>query len=111
MTPTRIEHQYPEALEFLCRHGPEALVVLHDLLSHAERRKDCLVVQASVRQIAERLPFLSKDTVHRRLRDLSRARIIQPVITADASCFSPRTYVPDLSGTGIGLATTSPPSS
>ena len=107
---TCIEHQYPDALGFVLEHGPQALVILHDLLIHAERRKDCLVVQATVRQIAERLPFLSKDTVHRRLRDLYRARIIQPSGSTDASPFSPRTYVVDLTGTGIRVAMTSPTS-
>ncbi len=107
-TPICIEHRYPDALEFLLEHGPHALVVLHDLLTHAERRNDCLVVQATVRQIAERMPFLSKDTVHRRLRHLSRARIVQPFDAGNTSPFSPRTYVVDLTGTGIRVATTSP---
>ena len=34
----RVEHHYPHALEFVRRHGAQAVVVLHDLLAHAERR-------------------------------------------------------------------------
>lgn len=32
----RVQHAYPAAMDFLRRHGPEALAVLHDLLAHAE---------------------------------------------------------------------------
>ncbi len=28
----RVEHCYPEASDFVRRHGPQALAVLHDLL-------------------------------------------------------------------------------
>ena len=34
----RIEHRYPDALTFLRQHGADALVILDDLLAHAERR-------------------------------------------------------------------------
>lgn len=57
----RIEHRYPDALVFLHRHGPNALVIVHDLLLPARLRHDELVVETSVREIAGRLPFLSKD--------------------------------------------------
>ncbi len=57
----RIEHRYPEALAFLRRHGPEALAVVHDLLGQSAERQGQLVVQASVRQVAERLGLVSKD--------------------------------------------------
>lgn len=57
----RIEHRYPSALALLQHHGPEALAVLHDVLVHAERRSDELVVEATVRQIAQRLDLDDTD--------------------------------------------------
>jgi hypothetical protein len=66
----RVEHRYPEALAFLRHHGPDALAVLHDLLARAEAEGGRLVARASTRDIAARLEFLSKDSVHRRLRQL-----------------------------------------
>jgi hypothetical protein len=98
----RIEHRYPDALAFLREHGPDALVILHDLLANAEVRGDELVVQVSTRQIAEHLEFFSKDTVHRRLRQLRRARVIRTLATTN-DAFAPPTYVVDLSGTGIAV--------
>lgn len=99
----RIEHRYPQALAFLRRHGADALVILDDLVAHAEPRGDRLVVQASVREIAARLSVLSKDTVHRRLRQLQRADIVVPVSPTTASPFERPTYALDLSGTGISV--------
>lgn len=75
----RIEHRYPAALSFLREHGPQALAVLHDLLARSERLDGALVAQASTREIADRLRFLSKDSVHRCLRHLARAGVIEPV--------------------------------
>ena len=98
----RIEHRYPEAGEFLRRHGADALAVLHDLAAHAERRDGRLVVQASVREIASRLTFLSKDSVHRRLRDLHRASVI--CVLPASHAFERPTYVLQLDGTGISVA-------
>ena len=46
------------------------------LLARAEREDGALVARASTRDIAEQLEFLSKDTVHRRLRQLVRAGVI-----------------------------------
>ncbi len=108
MTPeVRIEHRYPAALVFLRRQGPDAVAVLHDLLAHAERRGGDLVVQASVRQVSERLGFASKDTVHRRLRQLMAAGVLQRLIVAQAvSAFEAPTYRVNLDGTGISLTTT-----
>ncbi len=100
----RIEHRYPQALAFLRRHGADALVILDDLVAHATPRGDRLVVQASVREIAARLSVLSKDTVHRRLRQLHRAGVIQLVATATA--FEPPTYMVNLTGTGIAITST-----
>ena len=104
----RIEHRYPEALTFLRRHGADALVILDDLAAHAERRGEQLVVQASVREIAGRLSFLSKDTVHRRLRQLLRAHVIGAVSTKPASPFARPTYVLDLTDTGISVLSARP---
>ncbi len=104
-TEIRIEHRYPDALSFVREHGAEALVILHDLLAHADLHDDELVVQASTRQIAEHLEFLSKDTVHRRLRQLRRARVIR-TLASTTSVFQPPTYVVDLTGTGIAVTRT-----
>lgn len=105
----RIEHRYPGALPFLHEHGSEALAVLHDLLAHAEQRDGNLVVEASVREIAERLVFVSKDTVHRRLRQLIRARVVRrvPGSSQPGARFVRRAYAIDLDDTGISLITTS----
>jgi DNA-binding Lrp family transcriptional regulator len=99
---TRIEHCYPDALAFLQQHGPDALAIVHDLLADAELRDGQPFVQKSTRQIAQDL-FISKDTVHRRLRKLHRAGVIQVVVVATA--FEPPTYVVNLTGTGIALTT------
>lgn len=97
----RIEHRYPEAMAFLRRHGPQAVAVLHDLLTRAETEHGRLVVRASTREIAERLEFLSKDSVHRRLRQLARAGVIEPVIPDPGSPFTTPTYVLNLNDSGI----------
>ncbi len=96
----RIEHRYPAALSFLREHGPQALAVLHDLLAQSERRDGALVAQASTREIADRLRFLSKDSVHRCLRQLARAGVIEPVERHPGSDFRATTYIirPDESG-------------
>ncbi|MFN2502780.1 MAG: hypothetical protein ABR540_00820 [Acidimicrobiales bacterium] len=104
----RIEHRYPEALAFLRLHGADALVILDDLLAHAERRDNQLVVQASVREIAGRLSFLSKDTVHRRVRQLLRAKVVGTVSTKVTSPFERPTYVLDLTDTGISVVSARP---
>ena len=104
----RIEHRYPEALAFLRLHGAEALVILDDLLAHAEPCGNQLVVQASVREIAGRLSFLSKDTVHRRLRQLLRAQVIAAASTKVPSPFERPTYVLDLTDTGVSVLSARP---
>jgi predicted ArsR family transcriptional regulator len=98
----RVEHRYPKALPFLRRHGAEAVAVLHDLLAHAERRGGALVVQASNRDIADRLEFLSKDTVNRRLRQLVRAGVVE-IQRGPGSTFEPTTYVLHLDDSGINV--------
>jgi SOS-response transcriptional repressor LexA len=102
----RIQHCYPEALVFLRRHGADALAIVDDLVAHSQRRGDQLVVQASVREIATRLSFLSKDTVHRRLRQLLKAQVIVLHSSADAGPFEAPTYVLDLTDTGISVLST-----
>src|SRR4051794_606193 len=97
----RIEHRYPQALPFLREHGPNAVAVLHDLLARAERRDGILIARASTRDIAARLTFLSKDTVHRRLRDLVRAGVIEAVPARSRSSCAPTTYVVHLEHSGI----------
>jgi hypothetical protein len=99
----RIEHRYPEAFAFVERHGPDAIAILHDLITQAFQREDQLVVQASIRQIAERLPRLSKDAVHRRLREFHRAHVIRTATSRTHGRFEPPTYVLDLTGTGISV--------
>ncbi len=103
----RIEHRYPEALAFLRRHGLEALAVVHDLLAQSQDHHGQLVVQTSVRQVAERLGLVSKDTVNRRMRALLAAGVIRRQVTGGSSTFEAPTYVLDLSGTGISLSTPS----
>jgi hypothetical protein len=109
-TEIRIEHRYPQSLTFVEQHGPQAIVILHDLINHAEERDGQLVVQASVRQIAGRFPFLSKDTVHRRIRELHRAGIIRTAPTPTASRFQRPTYILDLTDTGISITPPEHPS-
>ncbi len=109
-TEIRIEHRYPQSLPFVQQHGPQAIVILHDLINHAEERDDQLVVQASVREIAGRFPFLSKDTVHRRLRELHRAGIIRTAPTPTATRSDPPTYILDLTDTGISTSPSEHPS-
>ena len=98
-----IEHRYPTAYAFVQRHGPDAIAILHDLIVHSEQRHGELVVQASVRQIAERLRRISKDTVYRRLRDLHRDHVIRVAPTHATSRVERPTYVLDLTGTGISV--------
>ena len=105
----RIEHRYPEVLDFVRRHGPDALMVLHHLLAHAQVRDHHLVAQASTRQIASELKVLSKDSVHRRLRQLHSAQVIRLAPTT-ATAFEAPTYVVDLTGTGIAVTSHRPAS-
>jgi hypothetical protein len=99
----RIEHRYPVARDFVRRHGPQAVAVVHELLARAEQRDGELVARASTRDIADRLACLSKDTVHRQLRQLARAGVIQPLDRRPGSTFAPTTYVIRLDDSGITL--------
>jgi len=97
-----VEHRYPEALAFVREHGPHALAVLHVLALDAELVDGRLVVRASTRGVAERLGFLSKDSAHRRLRQLRRAGVIEALPPTTGPLDAP-TYVLDLHGTGISV--------
>lgn len=91
-----VEHRYPAAFALLREQGPHALAVLHVLLARASSENDGrLVTRASVRDIATQLESLSKDSVHRALRALVRAGVIEP------SSVTPSTYVVHVDGHGI----------
>ncbi|MBI2704038.1 MAG: hypothetical protein HYX32_01920 [Actinobacteria bacterium] len=94
-----VEHRYPEALEFLREHGPDSVAVLHVLAVDAEVVDGRLVARASTRGLAERLGFLSKDSAHRRLRQLRRAGVLEALPSNGP--MDPPTYVLHLDGTGI----------
>lgn len=94
-----VEHRYPEALAFLREHGPDAVAVLHVLAVDAAVIDGRLVVRDSTRGLAERLGFLSKDSAHRRLRQLRRAGVLEALPSAGP--MDPPTYVLHLDGTGI----------
>ncbi len=96
-----VEHRYPEALGFLREHGPDAVAVLTVLLVDAEVVEGRLVVAASTRGVAERLGFLSKDSAHRRLRQLRRAGVLEA--RPSTGPMDPPTYVVHLDGTGIAV--------
>jgi hypothetical protein len=103
-----IDHRYPDALPFLQQHGPDTVAVLHDLLINARCRDGVLVVETSVRQVADRLRFLSKDSVHRRVRELLHAGVLRPAHDSTCAPFLRRAYVVDLSGTGIAVRVVDP---
>ena len=94
-----IEHRYPEALGFLREHGPDAVAVLQVLVAQAESVDGRLVVAVSTRGVAERLGFLSKDSAHRRLRQLRRAGVLEGLPRTGP--MDRPTYVVHLRGTGI----------
>ena len=96
-----VGHHYPQGLPFLRRHGAQSILVLHDLLAHARRRDGLLVVQASNREIAERLEIVSKDTVNRRLRALIRAGVLEIVPRDEREPFEPTTYILHLADSAI----------
>ena len=101
-----VEHRYPDALDFLREHGPDAVAVLHVLVVDAEVVDGRLVVRASTRGVAERLGFLSKDSAHRRLRQLRRAGVLEALPSTGP--MDPPTYVVHLDGTGITVTHPNP---
>lgn len=96
-----VEHRYPEAHAFLSEHGPDALAVLHVLAVRAEVIDGRLVARASTRGVAEQLGFLSKDSAHRRLRQLRRAGVLDALPSTGP--MDPPSYVLHLDGTGISV--------
>jgi len=112
MTPeVCIELHYPQALAFLQRHGPQAVAVVHDLVAQSHSDHGQLVVQASVRQVTERLSSLSKDTVNRHMRALLLDGVLQRLVIEETSRFEAPTYVLNLTGSGISLASSADPRS
>lgn len=101
-----VEHRYPEAHAFLGEHGPDALAVLHVLAVCAEVIDGRLVARASTRGVAERLGFLSKDSAHRRLRQLRRAGVLDALPSTGP--MDPPSYVLHLDGTGISVTHADP---
>jgi hypothetical protein len=101
-----VEHEYPEALAFLREQGPDAVAVLHVLTIDASLIDGQLVVRASTRGVAERLGFLSKDSAHRRLRQLRRAGVLEALPSTGP--MDPPTYVLHLDGTGITVTHPNP---
>ncbi len=97
-----VAHRYPAAHDFLRREGADAVAVLHELLTRAERIDGELVAQASVRDIARSLEYLSKDSVNRRLRQLVRAGTLT-VVPNPQLTFAPTRYVLHLDDTGIAV--------
>jgi hypothetical protein len=101
-----VEHRYPEAHAFLSEHGPDALAVLHVLAVRAEVIDGRLVARASTRSVAEQLGFLSKDSAHRRLRQLHRAGVLDALPSTGP--MDPPSYVLHLDGTGISVTRADP---
>lgn len=101
-----VEHRYPEAHAFLSEHGPDALAVLHVLAVRADVIDGRLLARASTRGVAEQLGFLSKDSAHRRLRQLCRAGVLDALPSTGP--MDPSSYVLHLDGTGISVTHADP---
>jgi hypothetical protein len=99
-----VEHRYPAALDFLREHGSDAVAVLHVLAVDAEAVDGRLVVSVSTRGIAARLGFLSKDSAHRRLRQLRNTGVIEVLPSTGPT--DPPSYALHLDGTGITVTQT-----
>jgi hypothetical protein len=100
-----VEHRYPGAFDFLRQHGPDAVAVLHLLAVEAAVIDRRLVVSVSTRAISARLGFLSKDSAHRRLRQLRFAGVLEVLPSTGPT--DPPVYVLHLDGTGITVTHTS----
>ena len=97
-----VESRYPEALVFLREHGPDAVAVLHLLAVEAEVVDGRLIARISTRGVARRLGFMSKDSAHRRMGQLRRAGVLEPL--PSPSPWQPPTYVLHLDGTGTAVS-------
>ena len=100
----RIVHTYPAALVFLREHGSDAVAVLHDLLLRAEPVDGGLVVRVSTRDMARDLGFLSKDSAHRRIRQLRRTGVVELLPAVPSAAFTAPTYRLHLGSIGITVA-------
>jgi hypothetical protein len=96
-----VELRLPESLVFLREHGADAVAVLLDLAAEAMGVDGRLVVRASTRAVAARLGFLSKDSVHRRLRQLVRAGVLEALSRGGVT--NAPVYVLRLDATGINI--------
>jgi len=105
-TGVAVVHRYPKALAFLRELGPDAVAVLHVLAAEAEAIDGRLVVRASTRGVAGRLGFLSKDSAHRRLRQLRRAGVLEALPATGP--MDPPSYVLHLDGTGVAVTRPEP---
>jgi len=94
-----VEHRDPAARDVLRPHGPDAVAVLHLLAVEAEVIDGRLVVSVGTRAISARLGFLSKDSAHRRLRQLRSAGVVEVLPSTGPT--DPPVYVLHLDGTGI----------
>ena len=97
-----VTHTYPEAGRLAGRVGGDALLVLHVVLCHASVIDGEWIAAMSTRDISARLPNLSKDTVHRRLRDLRHVGVIE-LLPPSASRRAAPTYRIHLAATGIAV--------
>jgi hypothetical protein len=103
-TEVRILHTYPAALGFLRKHGPDTVAVLHELLLRAEPLDDGrLVVRVSTRDVARHLGFLSKDSAHRRIRQLRQAGVVELLPANTSGAFTAPSYLLHLDSTGISV--------
>jgi hypothetical protein len=93
-----IEHRYPRAKVFLAAHGHQGVAVLHALLQSADIDGDTIVASGSTREIALRSELVSKDTAHRRIRNLQRAGVLERIPSSESR--SP-VYLVHLDGLGI----------
>ncbi|MBS1848981.1 MAG: hypothetical protein JST73_11960 [Actinobacteria bacterium] len=94
-----VRHTYPAAFELWRRVGPDGVAVLHVLLAAAEPDPEGLTATLSLRAIADRLAPMSKDTVHRRLRVLRTAGVVD-VLPATVSTRTTPAYRIHLDPTG-----------
>lgn len=100
-----VVHRFPEAFAFLSEHGADAVAVLDVLIAGAVMVGGRLEVSASSRAVAAQLGFCSKDSAHRRLRQLRRAGVLEMLPSSGPA--APPTYVLHLEATGISKASTS----
>ncbi|MCC7076924.1 MAG: hypothetical protein IT198_07345 [Acidimicrobiia bacterium] len=82
------------------------MAILHVLAIDAQLVDGRLVAAASTRGVAERLGFLSKDSAHRRLRQLGRAGVLEA--HPSTGPMDPPSYVLHLDDTGTSVTHAGP---